>query len=130
MTIDGSPMKRAYVLNPAPQINLYTSSPSGLRAQAVAAADEALNVGHNLLVLGLDCLTEFNDGAVLATIVALRKLRDVGGSVRLVTENDDHRNRLEVTGLNRIFDVVPLIEAVTEHQRDPKADAKRFRHHA
>jgi anti-anti-sigma regulatory factor len=100
---------------PLPQIDLYASSTSGFRAQAVAAADDALNAGSILLVLGLDCLTEFNDAAASATIVALRKLREVGGSVRLVTDNADHLIRLEATGLDRIFEIVP-----TEPLRAPR----------
>jgi anti-anti-sigma regulatory factor len=98
-------MIRAKAFKPAPQIDLYTSSPSGLRAQAVAAADETLQAGRTLLVLGLDCLTEFDDAVLSATIVALRKLREVGGSVRLVTHNADHYSRLEAAGLTHIFEV-------------------------
>ncbi len=90
---------------------LYDSSSSGLRAQATAAADEALRRGSSILVLGLDSLSELDAAAVSAMIVALRKLREVGGSVRLVTLNADHREHLAATGLDRIFKVFPIAEA-------------------
>jgi anti-sigma B factor antagonist len=86
-------------------VELYASSPVGLRAQAVEAANDALRRGSTLLILGLDNLTTLDDAALSAMIVALRRLREAGGTVRLVTQNGAHRNRLAVTGLDRIFDV-------------------------
>jgi hypothetical protein len=43
-------------------------------------------------------------------IVALRRLREAGGTVRLVTQSVAHRKRLVVTGLDRIFDVFATAE--------------------
>jgi len=102
-------------------IELYGSSSSGLRAQASAAADAALHDRHSTLVLGLDNLAELDDAAVSATIVALRKLRQVGGSVRLVTQNADHRKRLAMTGLDRIFEIFPTAETAAKR---PNATSK------
>jgi anti-anti-sigma regulatory factor len=86
-------------------IDLYTSSGTGLRAQAVSAADETLRLGRNTLVFGLDSLAALDDNVMSATIVALRRLRDVGGSVRLVTRNPAHLQRLATTGLDRVFSI-------------------------
>jgi anti-anti-sigma regulatory factor len=81
-------------------VELYASSPMGLRAQTVAAADETLRQGATTLVLGLDNLPTLDDAAISATIVALRKLRESGGTVRLATRNADHRRHLALTGLD------------------------------
>ncbi len=85
--------------------DLYSSSLTGLRAQAANAAEETLRAGHKTLVLGIDSLGAFDDAAASATIVALRRLREVGGSVRLVTRNAAHRAQLALTGLDHVFDV-------------------------
>jgi len=85
--------------------DLYASSSAGLRAQAVRAADETLRLGRTTLVIGLDSLPVFDDAAVSAAIIALRRLREVGGSVRLVTHNAAHRQELALTGLDHVFDV-------------------------
>src|ERR1700692_4467226 len=85
--------------------DLYTSSPIGLRAQTTTAVDETLRRGLTTLVLGLDSLPSLDDAVVSAAIRALRRLREVGGTVELVTERPEHRRYLEMTGLDRVFDV-------------------------
>ena len=91
-------------------VEIYSSSPTGLRAQAEAAAAEALRRRTTFLLLGLDSLAAFDDAAMLAMIVALRRLREIGGTVRLVTRNAGHRERLALTGLDRVFDVFASAE--------------------
>jgi anti-anti-sigma regulatory factor len=91
-------------------VELYSSSLIGLRAQAVAAADETLRRRRNILVIGLDGLSALDDAAVSASIVALRRLREVGGTVRLVTHNANHRKQLAANGLDRIFEVFSSAE--------------------
>jgi anti-anti-sigma factor len=91
-------------------VEFRASSPVGLRAQAVDAADAALRRGTNLLVLGLDSLSMLDDASIAAMIVALRRLREIGGTVRLVTQSAAHRKRLMLTGLDRIFDVFASAE--------------------
>jgi anti-anti-sigma regulatory factor len=86
-------------------VEFYASSPTGLRAQATAAVNDALRHGSTVLVLGLDSLAMLDDAAVSATILALRGLRAAGGTVRLVTQSGKHLRRLDALGLNRIFDV-------------------------
>jgi len=58
-----------------------------------------------MLIIGLDRLASLDDEALSATIVALRRHREAGGTVRLVTQNAVHRDRLARTGLDRVFDV-------------------------
>jgi anti-anti-sigma regulatory factor len=86
-------------------VEFYASSSSSIRAQATSAVDDALLHGTTLLVLGLDNLPALDDTVLSAAIVALRRLREVGGSVRLATQNPAHRKRLAQTGLDRIFPV-------------------------
>jgi len=86
-------------------VELYASSSSSIRAQAASAVDDALRHGTTLLVLGLDNLPALDDTVLSAAIVALRRLRDLGGSVRLATQNPAHQKRLAQTGLDRIFAV-------------------------
>ena len=85
--------------------DLYASSAGGLRAQAISAADETLLRGRDTPVIGLDNLSAFDDAAASAAILALRRLREAGGSVRLVTSNVTHRERLALTGLDHVFDI-------------------------
>jgi anti-anti-sigma regulatory factor len=91
-------------------VEFYASSPVGLRAQAVEAVNDALSRGSTLLILGLDNLSTLDDAALSATIVALRRLREAGGTVALITQSVAHRKRLVATGLDRIFDVFATAE--------------------
>jgi anti-anti-sigma factor len=71
----------------------------------VRAANETLRRGATILVLDLDSLSELDDAAIAATIVALRMLRESGGTMRLVTGNPAYRKYLSMTGLDRIVEV-------------------------
>lgn len=64
--------------------------------------------GATILALGIDNLAALDDAAISATIVALRRLREIGGTVRLVTRNAAHLKRLAQTGLDHVFDVMTL----------------------
>jgi anti-anti-sigma regulatory factor len=86
-------------------VELYASSSNGIRAQATSAVDDALHRGATLLVLGLDNLPALDDAVLSAAIVALRRLREIGGNVRLATQNPAHQKRLAQAGLDRIFAV-------------------------
>lgn len=91
-------------------VEFYESSPVGLRAQATDAVDGALRRGTTSLVFGLDSLSALDDAAISAIIVALRRLREIGGTVGLVTQSAAHRERLMLTGLDCIFDVFASAE--------------------
>ena len=86
-------------------VDFYASSPTGLRAQATDAVNDALRRRSTILVLGLDNLARLDAAAISAAIVALRGLREIGGTVRLVTHSATHRRSLEAMGLDRVFDV-------------------------
>jgi anti-anti-sigma regulatory factor len=98
-------------------VKLHASSPSGLRAQAATAAEETLRLRTTSLLLGLDGLSILDDAVISGTIVALRKLRDIGGTVALVTGNPTHRKRLTQLGLDRVFDILASPEDAERHPR-------------
>jgi hypothetical protein len=75
-------------------VEVHSGSTTGLRAQTKAAVDEALRRRATTLLLGLDSLSTLDDALLSATIVALRRLRDAGGTVRLVTRKTSQRTRL------------------------------------
>jgi anti-anti-sigma factor len=89
----------------AEAIEVYAGSPTGLRAQLLAAADETICRGREILVVGLNNISVLDDAAIAALIVSLRRLREAGGAIRLVTTNPEHRKRLALTSLDRIFEV-------------------------
>src|SRR5258708_23676364 len=100
---------------PTPEtVEVYAASPAGLRAQLLAAADETIRRGREILVVGLNNISVLDDAAIAALIVSLRRLREAGGAIRLVTTNPEHRKRLALTSLDRLFEV---FESPTEARR-------------
>jgi anti-anti-sigma regulatory factor len=95
-------------------VEFYASSRTGLRAQATAAVNEAKRRGSTTLVVGLDSLATLDDAAISATIVALRGLRETGGTVRLVTQSVTHRQHLKAMGLDRIFAIFASFEEAAQ----------------
>jgi anti-anti-sigma regulatory factor len=95
-------------------VEFYASSPTGLRAQARAAVNDAIRQHSTVLVVGLDNLKTLDDAVISAAIVALRGLREVGGAVRLVTQNIPHRRQLESAGLDRIFEIFASFKDAAE----------------
>jgi anti-anti-sigma regulatory factor len=63
-----------------------------------------------MLIIGLDRLAAIDDEAMSAIIVALRRVRETGGTIRLVTRNAHHHERLSIAGLDRIFEVFGSID--------------------
>jgi anti-anti-sigma regulatory factor len=109
-------------------VEFYASSRTGLRAQATAAVSDAQHHGSTILVVGLDSLSKLDDAAVSAAILALRGLREIGGTVRLVTQSGSHRRRLFALGLDRIFDVFPsLDDAVVDNKNAPFSNRNTWR---
>lgn len=86
-------------------IELSTNSRAELRAQFSAAVDETLRRRSSTLLVGLDSLASLDDCVFSAAIVALRRLREVGGTIRLITHKASHRKTLTTTGLDRVFEV-------------------------
>jgi anti-anti-sigma regulatory factor len=71
------------------------------------------------LLLGLDGLPIVDDAAISATIVALRRIRSIGGTVRLVTGKASHRQRLAQIGLDRVFDIIASPEEAYSRSAQP-----------
>ena len=90
-------------MNHVNTVQLLTSSPSGLRAQAVAAADDTIRSGQKQLIVDLDNLTHMDDAVLSALILALRRLRDGGASLRVVTSKHAIRGYLDATGMKLAF---------------------------
>jgi anti-anti-sigma regulatory factor len=86
-------------------VQLYQSSRAGLQAQASAAASDVLRAGHKTLTFGLDNLPSVGDDAVAALIIALRKMREEGGTITLETTNEQHQQALLLNGLDRIVNI-------------------------
>src|SRR5580704_10366300 len=78
----------------APIVEVLSGSPESLRAQVDAAVIDTLDQGKSSLVVSLDALRAFDNSAINAIVRGLRTLRAVGGTMRLVTERDDHRKAL------------------------------------
>ncbi len=87
-------------------VELFESSGAGLRAQARAAAEQSLKQRRTTLTIGLDNLWSVGDAAVAALIVALRTMRDSGGTIRLLTHKPEHRRRLLLNGLDRVMTLI------------------------
>jgi hypothetical protein len=64
---------------------LIASSPAGLRAQALAAVDETLQLGRRKLFIEIGSLRGGEQAAVSALSAAARRMRDAGGSVQVIT---------------------------------------------
>ena len=86
-------------------VQLYESSRAGLQAQAAAAASDVLRAGQKTLTFGLDNLGNIGDDAVAALIIALRKMREAGGTIVLETTNEQHQRALLRNGLDRIVTI-------------------------
>jgi anti-anti-sigma regulatory factor len=98
-------------------VKFYASSRTGLKAQAISAVSDAKHRGSTILVVGLDNIARLDDAAVSAVIVALRELRKMGGTVRLVTQSVTHRRFLRALELDRIVEVFATDEeAVAGHR--------------
>jgi anti-anti-sigma regulatory factor len=88
-------------------VQLLTSSPSGLRAQAIAAANETILSGQKQLIVDLDNLTQMDVAVLSALILALRRLREEGASLTVVTAKNENRAYLNSTGMKAITPCSP-----------------------
>jgi anti-anti-sigma regulatory factor len=92
-------------------VQLYESSRVGLQAQATAAASDILRAGQKTLTFGLDNLSNIGDDAVAALIIALRKMREEGGTIVLETRNEQHKRSLRRNGLDHIVSIGTYAQA-------------------
>ena len=77
------------------------------------AAEETLRLRTTSLLHGLEELSTLDDAVIAGTIVALRKLRDVGSTVGLISVKKTHRRHLAKLGLDRVLEVLSSPEAFT-----------------
>ena len=84
---------------------LLTSSAVGLRAQTTAAAALAVSTGQKALTIDVDSLQTIDDAVVAAIIAALRTMRDAGGCVQILTNQEAHLRSLRLFCLDRIVTV-------------------------
>jgi anti-anti-sigma regulatory factor len=75
---------------------------AGLRAALATARD----ADDRTLTIGLDAVPALNDDVINELICALRRLRDVGGQVRLHVTRTDLLQTLHLMALDRIFTIV------------------------
>ena len=108
---------------------LGKAAPSEEVVSLRAAVDAAVAAHTPALTVGVDAVTSL-DAAVLGGLIAgLRRLRDIGSTVRLHATRPDLLRTLEVTGLDRVFDVsaiAPKPEPV-EEEAPPAAQPKARR---
>src|SRR5579875_2668216 len=108
-------------------VALLSGSPEAVRAQVVEATRAALSQGKMTLILALDTLQALDDPALNAVIIALRTMRAAGGTVRLVTSREDHRSRLSLTGLDRVFEIFATVEEAERAGAAPESRKDRIR---
>jgi anti-sigma B factor antagonist len=108
-------------------VALLSGSPEAVRAQVVEATRATLSQGKMALILALDTLQALDDPALNAVIIALRTMRAAGGTVRLVTSREDHRSRLSLTGLDRVFEIFATVEEAERAGAAPESRKDRIR---
>jgi anti-anti-sigma regulatory factor len=71
-----------------------------------AVVDVAVKTREREVVVGLDSIASLDDAVIRELIRALRRLRDVGGAVRLDTSRSSICAALRENGLDRIFQIL------------------------
>lgn len=84
-------------------------------------AEEALAAKERALTVGLDDLPALDADVMGGLIVALRRMREAGGSVALHVTRPDLLGALAVSGLDRVFKIV----AQPEHVEPEKPSAAK-----
>lgn len=93
------------VVHVAGEIDVYTVP--ALRERL----DAEIERGHHELVVDLGGVT-FMDSTGLGVLVGrLKVIRGVGGSMRLVSANDRVLKVFAITGLDKVFEIHPTVQA-------------------
>ena len=71
-----------------------------------ATLDVAVSAKKPRLVVGLDRIAELDSATINSLIVALRRMRDAGGEIRLHVTRRDILRTLADTGLDHVFQIV------------------------
>ena len=106
---------------------LGKAAPSEEVVSLRTAVDAALAAHAPALTIGVDSVASL-DAAVLGGLIAgLRRLRDIGSTVRLHATRPDLLRTLEVTGLDRVFDVSATAPKAEPEDAPPAAPPKARR---
>jgi anti-sigma B factor antagonist len=115
LEIDANPVGDRMVMTPRGDIDLATN------AAFRAALDDAFSHGPVDLVLDLNEVT-FIDSTGLGTLISARRRAHVfKGSLLLVCGNEVVLRVLRITGLDRVFDMVPTLGETTAEPPVPTA---------
>jgi anti-anti-sigma factor len=76
------------------------------RNELLAVAEKATAASEKTLIIGLDDLRDVDATVMGSLIVALRRMRDSGGSVVLHVTRPELLGELRVSGLDRVFKIV------------------------
>jgi outer membrane lipoprotein-sorting protein/anti-anti-sigma regulatory factor len=98
---------------------LTASEPFGIAKEMRAAVDAALTEKSPELTIGLDAITALEVPVMNSLIVALRRLREVGGTTRLHVTRRDLLHSLSDTGLDVVFNVVETLDEPKSSKKVP-----------
>ncbi len=93
------------VLEVSGEVDVYTSSV--LKEHLLAAIDD----GCTDLVVDLERVGFIDSSGLGVLVGALRRVREKGGSVRLVCTRDNILKTLQITGLDKVFATFATVEA-------------------
>jgi anti-anti-sigma regulatory factor len=101
---------------------MYFKLPSGESntSSLVSAVDESATKEDQTLTVGLDEIATLDAAMMNALITALRRMRDIGGTVKLHVTRPDLLATLGETGLDKVFKVVANVD-------EPRARTARKR---
>lgn len=85
-------------------------------AQAGAALDQALTAGAKVIVADMTATVFCSSDGIRALNGACRAARDAGAQLRLAAPGPAVRRVLELTGLDRLIDVYPSLDAALTGQ--------------
>jgi anti-sigma B factor antagonist len=98
----------ACVVTIAGEVDIYTS-PALKTALAAAAAD-----GCSLLIVDLDRVGFIDSSGLGVLVGALRRAREAGGDMRVVSGHDTVARILRITGLDRVFSLHATLDEALE----------------
>ena len=94
-----------------------------------AGVTNALREGGRCIV-DLDAIPILDSKVISTLIATLREVRETGGEIALGIARKDLLETLSVTGLDRVFSIVPPPEPETSSSSDPPAPKTRTRRRA
>ncbi|BCI55953.1 hypothetical protein NIIDNTM18_52310 [Mycolicibacterium litorale] len=96
-----------------------------LNSELAKARVDALDHSARLLVVDLSEVTYFGSAALNAVLSCHEDGSAEGTSVALVADQPFVRQPIEITGLDRVLDTYPSIDAALEHRQDPDGRTPR-----